>query len=269
MRLCHAQPELIDPAATQGAAIERAQGVVIHGPPGRLGERVLFASPAAGRRGIVPGMPLAEATALEMAGGQSKVRGPLARLHFAMHDPAADAAAGAPAQSCQRHSPLVGWEEFSTAVGIVLGPDTLLLEIGNCAHLFQGEEPWPTTIARDWRRRGFAVRVAVADTIGAAGPPRITANFRPPRLAWCLVGQSESFLASARRGGAAAAARNAGLLDELGLRRIAQLLALPRASLPSRLGGARARSIGPRAGDRQRGDCRHLCRPAAGSRLDV
>ncbi|MEW6452947.1 MAG: DNA polymerase Y family protein [Pseudomonadota bacterium] len=59
---------------------------------------------------------------------------------------------------CDRYTPLVGLD----------APDGLFLDITGCAHLFGGE----ATLARDLvvrlSHQGFAVRVAVADTVGCA-----------------------------------------------------------------------------------------------------
>ena len=57
---------------------------------------------------------------------------------------------------------MVGLENHDTA------PDTLLLDLTGCAHLFGGEQPLSQHIERDCNARGLFVRLALAETIGAA-----------------------------------------------------------------------------------------------------
>jgi len=116
-------------------------------------------------------MPLAEATALA---------GPLARsqtrpgrggadysprrtaLHLEPYDGPADREALEKlAVCCRRFSPLVGIEDSPA-------PDSLLLDVTGLEHLFGGEASLATGVVDELTRRGLAVRVAIADTIGAA-----------------------------------------------------------------------------------------------------
>src|SRR3954469_12488337 len=59
---------------------------------------------------------------------------------------------------CDRYTPLVGLD----------APDGLFLDITGCAHLFNGEAALARDLLTRLRRQGFAARVAVADTPGAA-----------------------------------------------------------------------------------------------------
>ena len=78
------------------------------------------------------------------------------------YDPAADRAALEKlAAWCGRFSPLVGLDDSAA-------PDSLLLDVTGLAHLFGGEGSLAKRVVRDFAHRGLAVRVAVADTIGAA-----------------------------------------------------------------------------------------------------
>ncbi len=115
--------------------------------------QVAHCAPAAVEAGVRPGMPLAEAQAM------------LERLglaHFAQHDPQAD---GKLLQSlagwCSRYSPLVGMEQTDE-------PSTLFCDVTGCAPLFGGEEQMAEQIVHDFERVGYRVRVALADTPGAA-----------------------------------------------------------------------------------------------------
>ena len=62
---------------------------------------------------------------------------------------------------CQRFSPLVGIEPSTV-------PSSLLLDITGLAHWFGGEAALAEQIVRDFAGRSLAVRLAIADTIGAA-----------------------------------------------------------------------------------------------------
>lgn len=59
---------------------------------------------------------------------------------------------------CLRYTPLVACD----------APDALLLDIGGCAHLYGGEQKLVADLGRRIARAGFAYRVAIAGTIGAA-----------------------------------------------------------------------------------------------------
>ena len=62
---------------------------------------------------------------------------------------------------CDRFSPAVGVESSAD-------PDSLLLDITGLAHLFGGETALARQIVDDFAQRGLNVRVAIADTVGAA-----------------------------------------------------------------------------------------------------
>ena len=98
------------------------------------------------KQGIAVGMSLAEATAL-------------AGVHCQEHDPLADRAALVE---------LAGWcEQFSPLVGIEPS-DNLCLNVTGLGPLFGSEALLVEQVARAFRRRELAVRMAVADTLGAA-----------------------------------------------------------------------------------------------------
>lgn len=59
---------------------------------------------------------------------------------------------------CDRYTPLVGLD----------APDGLFLDITGCAHLFGGEAALARDLVVRLSHQGFAVRVAVADTVGCA-----------------------------------------------------------------------------------------------------
>jgi protein ImuB len=159
--------------------------LVLYADAGLRGLRVTACSRRALEAGVRPGMPLAEAKAL-LENSKSEIRNPKeirstkfqssaeadredrnirisnlasSQPWFALHDPAADRAAlETLAGWCRRFSPVVGTED----------PDSLLLDVTGCAHLFGGEEELARAVAGDFHRWGFTVRVALADAIGAA-----------------------------------------------------------------------------------------------------
>ena len=267
----------------------KGQAVVLHETQ-RGTERVVACSARAVALGVTVGMPLAEATALaggwKAEGGRRKgegsgfrVRGSGVRgqgsgfLHqrfpraddyppdpsafrlppsaFPLppsafpSDPLADRRAlEALAEWSARFSPIVGLEN-STA------PESLLLDVTGLAHLFGGEASLAEKILGDFTRRGLTVRVAVADTIGAAWAMAHSAfsiqhsafstqhsAFSIQHSAFTLVPPGE-VLPTLRPLPVAALrlpAETVELLRQLGIDCVGQLEALPRDELSSRFG---------------------------------
>ncbi len=151
-------------------------------------------------------------------------------------------------QIAQDFSPTVGLEPFDF-------PHSLLLDITGLDHLFaaadfaasaggmaqttppsayQGQTPGERALVaklhRAFKRHGLAASMAVADTPGAAWA---WAHYGPTLLAaGCEVLSPDVLPVAALRLADEPLAR----LEALGLERIGQLQALPRAALPSRLG---------------------------------
>lgn len=202
----------------QGAQPElKGYPIAFYAESGRAGQRVVTASPAAFRAGVRPGMPLAEAQSL-----LSQTH----RLRFEPDDPPADRAAlQRLAEWGQCFSPVVGLEESDR-------PESLLLDVAGVAHLFGGERSLLTEVLRAFGSRGYHVRVGLAETIGAAWA---VAHFDqrgplvPPGRQHQRLG---SLPIEALRLPPSLVAR----LHSVGIRHIAQLERLPRASLPSRFG---------------------------------
>jgi protein ImuB len=184
------------------------------------GRWVVACSSSAAGLGIVPDMPLAEATAL---GGQQAV-------HVEEFDPAADQAVlERLAEWCAQFSPLVGLEETDAP------PECLLLEIDGTAPLWGGEESLAQEIVDEFREHGWRVRVAVADTIGAAwavaryGPRQGAPQHVPP-------GKMFAALAPLPIEALRLPPETVDLLINLGVQTVVQLAALPRAGLAVRFG---------------------------------
>ena len=136
------------------------------------------------------------------------------------HDPCADETA---------LLELAAWcEQFSPTVGIE-PPDTLCLDVTGLEHLFGSEQLLVQTILQAFGRRKLVVRLAIADTLGAA---------------WGLAHFSELPCIApagneAIRSLPVAALRlkdEVNILAELGVKQIGQLLTLPREALACRFG---------------------------------
>ncbi|MDB5721035.1 MAG: polymerase family protein, partial [Alphaproteobacteria bacterium] len=116
----------------------------------KIGNRVEIeaVSPEAAALGLRPAMPLAKARAMFRS------------LDVADADPEADAAVlnGLALFAARRWTPRAA----------VSGADGLWLDLDGAAHLFGGEEIMCRRILRFCARAGFAARIAVADTPGAA-----------------------------------------------------------------------------------------------------
>jgi protein ImuB len=161
-----------------------------------------------------------------------------------------------------KYSPWVGAEP----------PAALILDITGCAHLFGGETGLMEAVARDCDGLGLTVRAGLADTVGAAwalarfaGVAAVGAHggdAKGKRRHWTRGGASPGLLPSpaplariAPPGAArtalaplpVAALRlpddTAAGLTRLGLRRISDILGMPRAGLSRRFGPALVRRL--------------------------
>ncbi|MFO0997360.1 MAG: DNA polymerase Y family protein [Alphaproteobacteria bacterium] len=214
---------------------------------------VAAANGAAEESGIGPGLPLADAQAL------------LPSLASLPADPKADAEAlAALAEWCQRYTPSVG----------ISGSDGLFLDITGCAHLMGGEEALGADLLDRLEGFGFTARAAAAHTPGAAwafahfalGTERFASVLCSAHIAAAknsLCAQQNSLCAAKPRipslfplpdgedvvRGLLAPLPVAALrispaheaeLKRLGLKRIGDLYAIPRAGLVRRFGDALA-----------------------------
>ena len=172
-------------------------------------------------------MPLAEAAAL----GDT--------LHVEEFNPAADRAGlERLAEWCAQFSPLVGLEELprlETSSSNAQWPECLLLQVDGTAPLWGGEESLAQEVADEFRQQGWRVRLAVADTIGTAWAvaryrqtPATPQHVPPGRM---FTGLAPLPVESLRL-----LPETVELLANLGVRTVAQLAALRRASLAVRLG---------------------------------
>lgn len=120
---------------------------------------------------------------------------------------------------------------FTPVVGID-PPDGLLLDVTGCAHLWGGERIYLTEICKRLTGFGYDVRVAMADTIGAAWGHARFGKGDP------IIEQGEQTAAllplpaTAIRISAEVSQR----LEKLGLRQISSFIQMPRPSLRRRFG---------------------------------
>ncbi|CAO3372978.1 Y-family DNA polymerase [Azospirillum argentinense] len=208
---------------------------------GRLG--VAAVNRAAEEAGVHPAMSLADARAIEPA------------LAVFDADPESDA------RLLER---IAGWCTRYTPWTAPDGPDGVALDITGCAHLFGGEEAMAADLSARLSAAGFESRLAVADTPAAAWA---LARFAAPSLPLPRFAGEGIRPSPAKRGRGGPAKRGGGgnqadtLLSPLpvaalrlpaatvqglaavGLRRIGDLHALPRATLAARFGAELLRRL--------------------------
>lgn len=127
---------------------------------------------------------------------------------------------------------LAEWCIRFTPVTSIDLPDGLLLEATGCPHLWGGDERYVKTIAEKLNARGYDVRVAMADTIGAAWA---VARFgKEPLTIAC--GQSVESLLPLPPEALRLETETVERLHKLGLHRIDQFINMPRSSLRRRFG---------------------------------
>ena len=173
--------------------------------------RVLAAVDAAARAaGLRPGMTAAHAQAL------------IPNLHFAEAAPGTDAAALLRLGLwCTRYAPLVAPDP----------PDGILIDVAGAAHLFRGEAALLDDLKARLRSSGFEARLALADTTGCAWA---VARYGPGGLV--APGQQTEALASLPVAALRLSPACVASLADVGIERVAQLAATPRASLRLRFG---------------------------------
>ncbi len=182
--------------------------------------RLVAVDASAAEAGLKMGLPLADARALVPA------------LDAVAADPDADAHALAGlADWCQRYTP---W----TAVD---GADGLWLDISGCAHLFGGEAALLTDLSERLAVLGLISRAAVADTPGAAWARARFSSTNAPHdgdKPWRVV--APGAMAKAMAGLPTAALRLDAVtlegLSRMGVRRVSDLMALPRGPIAQRFG---------------------------------
>ncbi len=188
------------------------------------GPRIVAASPAARRAGVTSGLPLADARAL------------VPDLHTSEADPAADRRMLEwLADGCCRYTPWTALDDDDEGHE---GSAGLWLDISGCAHLFGGETALLEDLTGRLANLGFDARAAIADTPGAAWAAVRFAGARAPTAIVVAPGATHRTLDPLPVAGLRLPAAVVEGLRRMGLRRIGDLAALPRASLAGRFGEA-------------------------------
>jgi protein ImuB len=181
-------------------------------------------------------MPLAEARMLlegRRAGRQIAPR-------FYSLDPSVDhEALRQVAWTLLEWTPLVGLEQVER-------PDSLLLDVSGCAHLFGGEDGLLEQFRSHPALQGYQFRTAIADTVGAAWAG---AHFGRESTILLPEGHQRRFLDALPPAALRLPPGILSHLSELGIDTIGRLAGLPRRDLPSRFGPGIVRRIDQAFGD--------------------
>jgi protein ImuB len=206
-----------DRLARREPALRRSPLVTVAGERGRM--IVAAVNSLAESAGIQPGMTLADARALEPA------------IRPADADFPADARAlDGLADWCGRYTPWVGLD----------APDGIFLDITGCGHLFGGEAALLEDVTGRLDGFGYGTRAAIADTPGAAWA---MARHGGERHAVVRPGQGRQALAGLPVEALRLSAETAIGLRRVGMRRIADLYAMPRAGITARFGAVVTRRL--------------------------
>ena len=183
--------------------------MVVYGKRGNA-ELIIALDEAAERLGLHTGLALAQARA----------------MHPALQAIAEDAEADATlldniADWCLRYTPLVA----------VDAPDGLLLDIGGCAHLYGGEQALVADLGERIAQAGFTYTIAIAGSIGAAWA---AAHYGEPESYAC--DEERALLAPLPLSALRLPAKTVAALARVGLKRIDDIVDLPRSPLAARFG---------------------------------
>ncbi|MDB5679544.1 MAG: protein ImuB, partial [Sphingomonas bacterium] len=224
-------------SVVEGAPRERnAQGTPpppfanANGPPPRTGEELVVTQIREGSKVVIAAVsPAARAIGLAPGMAVTQARAQVPGLDIQPADPAGDLA------ELQRLA-LVAARRWSPLTALS-GNDGLFIDITGTAHLFGGEAKMARRIVRLLARLGFTARIAVADTAGAAWA---LARYGRAEggVAICPSGAQEEALALLPIAALRAEPAAIELLRRLGVERIGQLIAIPRAPLTRRFSAA-------------------------------
>lgn len=202
-------------APPQDLVLRRAEGALVTAH--RQGNQNVLAAacPQARALGLAPGMPLTKARIL------------VSGLDVRPADPEGDAA--------WLHRLGLFAARRWTPRATLSGADGLWLDLGGVAHLFGGERPMCARMLAFLRRLGFTARIAVAGTTGAA---HALARFGGQPIILCPSGREADALAPMPLAALRLDDDVLSRAGRLGLERIGELLAMPRAPLQRRFGAS-------------------------------
>lgn len=172
---------------------------------------VTDANGIAQKQGVVSGVVLADARAI------------IPSLKFFDEEPGRSAKLlEGLAEWCIRYTPIVSIDL----------PDALVLDITGCAHLWGSEKQYLTDISRRLENFGYNIRVAIADTIGAAWA---VARFGKDEFI-IEKGQQTKAMISLPPSALRLETETIERLEKLGLRQISNFINMPRTALRRRFG---------------------------------
>jgi protein ImuB len=193
-----------------------ATPLVTYGKRGNA-ELIVAVDDAAERLGLSPGLALAQARAMHPA------------LEAIAEDTYADASLlDGIADWCLRYTPLVGCD----------ASDGLVLDISGCTHLYGGEHELVADLGQRIEQAGFAYRIAIAGTIGAAWA---AAHFGEPKS--YAGGAERALLAPLSLAALRLQADTVATLARVGLKRVGDIVDLPRSPLTARFGAELMRQL--------------------------
>ena len=199
---------------------DRNRALIVHGLSHGGKVRVIACSRAARQRGVAPGMLFAEAQSLWPSSTS---------IWSEPHDPLADREKLKElAFACRLLSPEI-------AIDPAESPDCLLLDVTGCEYSREHEIEVAEEAIDSLAERGYWATAAVADTLGVAWA---VAHFARSQSRVFIIppGRNADALRPLPVEALRLAAPIVQTLRELNIVRVGQLLALPRAELPSRFG---------------------------------
>ena len=188
---------------------EQIAPLVVYGKRGNA-DVLTAVDERAAQLGLAPGLALAQARAMHPA------------LEVVPEDADADAQLlETIADACLRYTPLVACD----------APDGVLLDITGCAHLYGGEEALVADLGQRLEAAGFAFSLAIAGSIGAAWA---AAHCGEPGSYAC--GDERKLLAPLPLAALRLPSGTVASLARVGLKRIGDIIDLPRSPLTARFG---------------------------------
>lgn len=157
--------------------------------------------------------------------------GKVSTLYLAPHEPQEDQ---------RRLNMLARWAERWSPVVSIDPRDGLLIDLTGGEHLFGGEAAMVARIGRSLQRLGLTARLGVASTIGAAWA---VARFAPNPCTFVQSGDEQEAVGTLDVRALRVDPAVIESLEEIGIRTIAEVMALPRAALPARYGPELIRRI--------------------------
>ena len=193
---------------------------------------------AAEQAGIRTGMTLADARAI------------LPELRTSEADPEADNRSLTQlADWCGRFSPWTAPDEDGAGAAFG-GAGSVWLDVTGCAHLFGGENALMRDITDRLAGLGFTAWAAIADTPGAAWAAARYTSYKRKHWTSIRKGQVRDAIAGMPIAGLRLAPATVAGLQAVGLRRICDLMPIPRTALVDRFGSEVADRLDQALGDR-------------------